>query len=470
MKIAFIHYHLKTGGVTTVLKQQLGAIPDQWQTLVLTGLPPQTPSSARFVHIPELGYSSQYKGQFDPDDVAQTILGAIHSRFNGPCDVLHVHNPTLAKNRQYLKILRALQKNGAKLLLQIHDFAEDGRPRAYFNEEYPADCHYCVINGRDYDILLNAGLKTNGLHLLANTVDHHRLAPPPVEPREPMTLYPVRAIRRKNIGEAILLSLFFKDEGSLSITLPPNSAADIKSYNNWKAFVKDRNLKVAFERGLSHDFETNVMSADAMITTSITEGFGFSYLEPWLFGKLLWGRKLPDICRDFENKGIQLQHLYTQLLVPVDWIRLHQFRANWINCVQQACRLFNYRIDNTLIQQAFDSCTQNGNIDFGLLDEGSQKKVLGDLVGGRKTSDRLMQLNPFLTNPGDVSDKNSLIRHNRDAIERSYNQKQYGRNLGEIYDRVANMEVKQSIDKKALISAFLDLKKFSLLKWSDYTE
>jgi hypothetical protein len=26
MKIAFLHYHLKTGGVTTVLKQQLVAI------------------------------------------------------------------------------------------------------------------------------------------------------------------------------------------------------------------------------------------------------------------------------------------------------------------------------------------------------------------------------------------------------------------------------------------------------------
>jgi methionine aminopeptidase len=82
----------------------------------------------------------------------------------------------------------------------------------------------------------------------------------------------------------------------------------------------------------------------------------------------------------------------------------------------------------------------------------------------------LMQLNSFLTNPGDVSDKNSLIRHNRDAIERSYNQKQYGRNLRNIYERVANTEVKQSIDKKVLISTFLNLEKFSLLKWSDYVE
>jgi hypothetical protein len=470
MKIVFIHYHLKTGGVKTVLKQQLAAVPDQWPTLVLTGHPPQAPFSGRCVHIPELGYSSRYKGRYDPDAVAQTILKAIHAKFNGSCDVLHVHNPTLAKNNQYLKLLKSLQQKGANLLLQIHDFAEDGRPQAYFAEEYPADCHYTVINRRDYDILLNAGLKTNGLHLLANTVDHHRSTPPPVELREPMTLYPVRAIRRKNIGEAVLMSLFFKNEGTLAITLPPNSPADISSYNHWKAFVKDQNLKVAFDRGLINDFETNVMAADSLLTTSITEGFGFSYLEPWLFGKLLWGRKLPDIDRDFEDNGILLPHLYTQLLVPVDWIGLDQFRANWTHWVQHACRLFNYSVDNSRVRQAFDSSTRNGVIDFGLLDEGSQKKVIADLVGGRQTSDRLMQLNPFLTNPGYVSDPDSLIRHNRAAIERSYNLKQYGRNLLEVYDRVANTAVEQRIDKKALVSAFLDLEKFSLLKWSDYAE
>lgn len=468
MKIAFIHYHLKTGGVTTVLKQQIDAIPDQWQTLVLTGLPPETPLSAQFFHIPELGYSSQHKGQFDPDDVAQTILGAIHSKFKGPCDVLHVHNPTLAKNSQYLRILKSLQKKGADLLLQIHDFAEDGRPQAYFPEEYPADCHYAVINGRDYNILLNAGLKTNGLHLLANTVDHHRQTPPSVKLLKPMTLYPVRAIRRKNIGEAILLSLFFKNDGTLSITLPPNSTADIRSYKKWKDFVNDQNLKVEFDRGLKHDFETNVMSADSLITTSITEGFGFSYLEPWLFGKLLWGRKLPDICRDFEKKGIDLQHLYDRLLVPVDWFGLDRFRTKWTNCVRGACRLFNHSIDNTLIQQAFDSCTKDGNIDFGLLDEESQKKVIADLIGSSKKSEVLMQLNPFLANPGYVSDKKSLIRYNREAIERNYNQKQYGQILRKTYDRVANTEVKQRIDKRVLVSAFLDIERFSLLKWSDY--
>jgi hypothetical protein len=470
MKIAFIHYHLKTGGVTTVLKQQLNAISDRCQTLVLSGLLPQAPFPARVIRIPGLAYSSQYRGQLDPGDTAQSILEAIHTEFNGPCDVLHVHNPTLAKNNHFLKILKSLQREGTRLLPRIHDFAEDGRPQDYFAEPYPTDCHYSVINGRDYDILRKAGLKPKGLHLLANTVTHPRKAPLPEHLPKPMALYPVRAIRRKNIGEAILLSLFFKTERTLSITLPPNSAADTKSYNSWKAFVINRHLKVEFDRGLSQDFTSSVMSADYLITTSITEGFGFSFLEPWLYGKMLWGRKLPDICQDFEQKGIHLQHLYDRLLVPVDWFDLHRFRTRWVNSVQDACRRFSHRIDDNHIQQAFELCTQGGNIDFGMLDEGSQKKVIDELIGDPKNSEVLVRLNPFLANPGNVSDKNSLIRHNRAAVDQRFNQNQYGRILAETYDRVAHRPVKQSIDKRVLVSAFLDLERFSLLKWSDFAE
>jgi len=61
MNIAFLEYHLKTGGVTTVLKQQFAAIGEKQHTLVLTGFPPETPFSADFVYIPDLGYTSQYK-------------------------------------------------------------------------------------------------------------------------------------------------------------------------------------------------------------------------------------------------------------------------------------------------------------------------------------------------------------------------------------------------------------------------
>jgi hypothetical protein len=471
MKIAYLHYHLKTGGVTTVLKQQLAALARQTEPLVITGHPPATPLDAATVHIPEVGYSNDFPGSIEPISAARKIIKAIRAKFNGPCDLLHVHNPTLAKNRHFLAILKLLQQEGLNLLLQIHDFAEDGRPLAYFSGSYPADCHYGVINRRDYRILLKSGLKKDGLHLMENTVT---VPPPAIASKpgieDPMVLYPIRAIRRKNIGETILLSLFFNPGQVVVITLPPNSSADIKSYRAWKNFVRDQNLNVAFDQGLGRDFETLMLTAGLLISTSITEGFGFSFLEPWLFDKLLWGRKLADICRDFESNGLRLEHLYDGLYVPIDWVGRQQFRNRWHECVLKAAELFNLSIDDARLRKAFDYITSDGLIDFGLLDESSQKQVVLRALPRGKDWAGLIQINPFLAAPGTVGDKNDLIENNKQAVLKNYSPDLYRNKLLDVYRKVSTTPIKQKIDKTVLISSFLNLEKFSLLKWSDYEE
>ncbi len=469
MKIAYMHYHLKTGGVTTVIKQQLSALAGRAAQLVLSGQPPETPLSADVVHIPELSYSSQYSGTFRSLDVARTIIRAIHDRFGGPCDVLHVHNPTLAKNRFFLEILELLQQRGVKLLLQIHDFAEDGRPLAYFSGPYPADCHYAVINRRDLHILRNAGLKFEGVHLLENTVSVPNLSSK-TGAAEPIVLYPIRAIRRKNIGEAILLSRFLKPGRILAITLPPHSPPDIKSYEGWKKFVQDHHLNVVFERGLDRDFGALVSASEMLITTSITEGFGFSFLEPWLYGKMLWGRKLPDICQGFEHHGIKLSHLYDSLRIPTDWIDLAKFGQNWRNSVLKALGLLDLSIDGNRLDDAFDQLISEGTIDFGLLDELSQKMAIGRIMADQQNADRLLDINPFLEAPGEVGDAAALIDGNRQTILNRYNPDDYARNLMRVYLKVSANPVEQQIDKSSLVSAFLDLNNFSLLKWRDYSD
>lgn len=469
MKIAFMHYHLKPGGVTTVLKQQVQALPEDWQSLAIAGFIPEAPFPAEVVQIPQLDYSDNYQKTFDPVAAAKAILGAIQSRFNGPCDVLHVHNATLAKNRYFLKILAALQDRGVKLLLQIHDFAEDGRPRTYFDDAYPADCHYGVINSRDRDILLKAGLKPDGLHLMTNMVDDPGFSPT-TPGQNSLVLYPIRAIRRKNLGEAILLSLFFSSGKTLGITLPPNSPIDFKSYRGWKVFVQKQGLSVVFDLGLKNDFKALVASADFLITTSISEGFGFSFVEPWLFEKLLWGRRLPEICRDFESRGIDLAHLYNGLAVPIDWIGRHQFYQRWQQCVLNAGAFLRFPIDRAHMQAAFSAMTQNAVIDFGLLDEFFQKRVILDLLSDRQHRQKLIRLNPWLAAPGRVPDKLSLIKQNRRAVLKGYNQSVYRRRLINIYQKVSWNDIRQSIDKKVLLAEFLNLRRFSLLKWGDYLE
>jgi hypothetical protein len=94
-------YHLKTGGVITVLKQQVEAVRDKCEVLVLSGEPPDISFPAYSLHTPN-----------------------------------------------FLKILKLLQKKGIKLFLQIYDFAEDGRSLYYFSEEYVSHCHICLFSAR----------------------------------------------------------------------------------------------------------------------------------------------------------------------------------------------------------------------------------------------------------------------------------------------------------------------------------
>jgi hypothetical protein len=465
LKIAFIHYHLKTGGVTTVLRQQVESLLDTCDLLVLSGDPPESPFPCDVVHIPGLAYDISGRNRMEPESVATAIIEAIHLKWNNGCDLVHVHNPTLKKNANFLKILNLLKERDLKLFLQIHDFAEDGRPLSYFaEEEYIQNCHYGVINSRDYNILLKTGLKKEGLHKIYNTITPFHFNAEDATLKN-YVLYPVRAIRRKNIGEAILLSLFFKKSAPLVITLPPNSPADMNSYENWKTFVKENKLNVIFEAGLTHEFFDLVLSSDFLITTSITEGFGFSFLEPWTAKKYLWGRKLPDICQDFEKKSIRLNHLYTRLDVPMDWIDNDMLSYTWKSGIQKVCALFGATIDDISIKTAYEKATTNNVIDFGLLNEPFQKKIISTLLSVSANRKKLIRLNPFLSSPGSVSNKDELIQNNMDAVLFNYNQLKYREKLIGIYTKVVRDNVCQKIDKKILLSEFLNLNNFSLLKW-----
>ncbi|MEJ2658652.1 MAG: hypothetical protein P8012_15940 [Desulfobacterales bacterium] len=478
MKIAYIHYHLKPGGVTTVLKQQVDAVSDICEVLVLAGSLPDSPFPCGIVHIPGLGYDIYNQNFQEPENVANAVIEAVHSKWKDGCDLLHIHNPTLNKNKNFLKILNILEKRGFRLFLQIHDFAEDGRPLSYYAEEdYIHDCHYGVINSRDYDILLKSDLNKEGVHKIFNTVkpfspDRSRKAKTGAFEstdgvRKHHVLYPVRAIRRKNIGEAILLSLFFKNNTPLVITLPPNSPADIKSYEDWKMFVIENNLNVVFEAGLIHEFSDLVLSADFFITTSIGEGFGFSFLEPWTAHKMLWGRKLPDICKDFEKNSIRLDHLYTRLDVPIDWIDKQRFFDVWKAGVQKVGAAFRTSMDGPSIENAYKNIIAANTIDFGMLNESFQKTIIRTLLSGDKNRNRMLRLNPFLSNPGDVSNKNELIQSNMKAVLLNYTPLKYGEKLIDIYKKVIRKSVHHKINKQKLLAQFLTPNHFSLLKWCD---
>ena len=466
MKIAFLHYHLKTGGVSTVLKRQVTALKDRCEVLVLTGDRADTVMPCRVVEIPGLGYDHPDIPSSAPKSTAERILKTLSDIWPGGCDVLHIHNPILAKNQNFIGCIKELQASGVTLFLQIHDFAEDGRPGAYSQESYPADCHYGVINTRDKQILVDAGLKPSGVHLIPNAI--HSLPVTTGRFPDEFVLYPVRAIRRKNIGEAILLSLYLLPGQHLGVTLPPNSQRDMASYQDWRAYVKKKHLNVHFEIGRRHDFAKLVGAASSMLTTSITEGFGFSFLEPWTAGKMLRGRRLGDICQDFENNGLCLDFLYDRLDVPLAWFDADRFYQTWQKTVIHAADTYRLAVDLERMRQYPALLARRGMVDFGLLNERYQRQVLSHVLSNPAAKRHLKYLNPRLSFSSPGGDVSKMLENNRRAVAAHYNVETYREQLFSIYERVVHQPVYQHVDKQVLLDAFFDLDRFSLLKWGAY--
>lgn len=469
MKIAYLHYHLKTGGVTTVIKQQVSAVKDDCSTLVLSGTAPESEFPADVCVVNGAGYTARQEQGIAPSIVADQIINAIYSRWPEGCDILHVHNPVLKKNKSFLNILKILQEKGIRLFLQIHDFSEDGRPASYFQEEYPIDCHYGVINSRDYDILLHAGLHKDGLHNLFNMVKTLDSVSPSKNKSESYILYPVRAIRRKNIGEAILISLFLKNREKLMVTLPPNSDQDIRSHDGWRQFISDNKLDVELEASSRHNFIDLITNAKFILTTSITEGFGFSFSEPWTAGKNLWGRIIPDICADFEKNGVIYSNFYSRLNIPLEWVGKDTFFDKWTSCIRENLVFFGMNENELDLNLTFEKMTTNHCIDFGILNEYFQKKVLVRIITDKNAFSELQRINPFLSDLNPMAPE-SIITGNNDAIRKNYSMGKYRNALLRTYEKVMTTNVSHTIDKKKLLSSFINSQELSLLKWGPYDE
>ncbi len=468
VNIAYLHFHLKPGGVTTVIRHQVQHRPRGTASVVLCGEPATTSFPATVLTVPGIGYDGTPGTEEPVQAIAAKIDTTIKRAFEGTgqCDLIHIHNPIMAKNRKFLDIIRQLQSKGYRLLLQIHDFAEDGRPGVYFqNEEYPHDCHYSVINRRDYQYLLDSGLNAQGLHYLPNSVAAPEPTPHAGHNSE-YILYPVRAIRRKNIGEALLLSLFLPPRNQLYITLPPNSPADFPSYHRWQKLAADKTLPVQFEVGRQQKFQTLLQHARHVVTTSISEGFGFAFLEPWMAGKSVEGRLLPEICSDFTDAGVKLDHLYAHLQIPLNWIGRDRVIRRFQACCIHNRLLFGATDAEAFSQTFVEPLQATDTLDFGILDEPLQLEVIEAVISDPAKQEHLLELNPSVRRMGSGIQSDRPIENNRRYILKNFGHQAVSKRLENIYRQVLQQPVTHGIDKSRLMDKFFNFNNFSLLKWN----
>jgi hypothetical protein len=464
MRVALLHYHLKRGGVTSVIINQAQALMEAGDDpLVLAGEDaPGLPGINRRV-VEELRYDPDRDIPPENDseelerrarELADKITGAMQAHWGRPADILHAHNPLLHKNAALIRALNILQERGFCLLLQNHDLPEDFRPNVYRkNEEYPVNCHYAVINSRDRSFLQRAGLKPAGLHLLPNEV---RPIKPSAKADRSRYVYPVRALQRKNIGETLLLSLFIPQGRTVAITLPPTTERDLRIYRKWRDFAGELDLKMEFDLGLGASLEDVYGSALGIITTSVKEGFGFSYLEPWTAGRTVIGRRLNAVCQDFENAGVQFDSLYSSLEIPMVYISPTALREKLEGAMLAVYKRFGVEPPRHITQTMWQDMVSQDSIDFSRLDENTQGGIIRVMSTNRRVFQDIADLNPFLRNLADWKPNEDLVEENKRKVRESYGREPILALLRQTYQAALQTPVTHKITKSILLELYLD--------------
>lgn len=528
MRVAVVHYHYRPGGVTRVVENAFESIQGRGITAVAIGGEPYHGGKMPVRLQPGLRYS-QANEKLSPGPLWYALRMTARQALGGEPDVWHFHNPALGKNSAMAEVVGKMAAE-TPVLLQFHDFAEDGRPANYamlrdrmenIGRLYPqaSQVHYATTNARDRAYLCQSGFNPENVHLLANPVrvpegagtegatgagtgsatDFGRL--PGLEALgsgQPLYLYPTRAIRRKNLGEFLLWAALSSDSGSdalFATTLEPENPAARQVYERWVAFARRLGLPVAFAVGQGRgapDFSALMHRAQAVASTSVAEGFGLAFLEPWLFGKAVLGRNLPDITADFAAQGVALGNLYEQLLVPEDLLDMGGLRRRLAEGLERTYAAYRRNVPAGALEICLRAAGDGaGRIDFGRLDEIAQEEVISALVaspalcaqmaasarsasGGSDTGGSGVS-GAGATGMSDsatagvsgawVLPSQAVIDANARAVREHFGTEQYGQRLAALYRKVADSQRAplSYADPERLLDKFLTPERFSPL-------
>ena len=444
MRIAIVHYHRRPGGVASVIDATLQALGDRVQAVVLVGGPAGSRSPPPYRLTPGLDYTDGLP-RVGAAHLADVLEQAATAALRGRPDLWHIHNHALGKHPAATAAFAELGRRGHRLLLHVHDFAEDGRPADYGRLRtalesdlarllYPAGSHihYATLNRRDHALLSRAGVPEERLHLLPNPVRPLEGEPAPA-PADGPILYPTRAIRRKNIGEALLWSALAPPGQRFALTLAPTAPRDTAPYERWRAFAAHHELPVQFAVGAAPDadYPALVRSASAFLTTSVAEGFGLAFLEPWLGLRPLAGRNLPELTADFAREGLRLGHLYEALLVPADWIDAATLRARVEAALAELHRQAGRPLPPDAAARARAAMGTDTHLDFGRLDEALQETVIARLLADPA---QRAHLHPPLL---DTAPPPADLDHNRGIARAHHSLPSYGTRLLDVYRDLA---------------------------------
>ena len=500
MELVILHYHLNRGGVTSVVENHLRSLAllsaeDRPERVAIVyggraaawnhDVADELPFQCSLMAVPELEYDHLGTSSRPLYDALQAVL----TRFDRDATILHIHNHSLGKKADVAPAVCRLAEERWHCLLQVHDFAEDLRPDNYRlvlsgadsseaaqRRLYPqaAHLHYAVLNQRDREILHEAGVSDERLHLLPNPVriphelpgeqqvddarrELTRALQLPTDHR--FVLYPVRPIRRKNLGEFLLWSLLAENT-TFALTLSPLNPQEQVSYQEWVDFATELQLPIEFEvaNRTGVPFELVYAAADAIVTTSVAEGFGLVYLEASLARRPLVGRNLPGVCSDFIAAGMQFPGLSETMAIPSDSIDVNEVKQSHARRIEQLRQAYGMTPLGTADIAAEEELFAGDTIDFGRLESGQQQRFLRQLKTDATLRSTMQRLNPSVQTLEENGDGQfeSIFTSNREVIAANYSPEVIGRQLAEIY-RQALASTPNSVEcEPAIARAILD--------------
>lgn len=477
MRVAILHFHLRPGGVTRVIELAVESLSNQpADVLVIAGEP--IPDSCRITAegaacVPELAYGV---GPQLADALYNAVDAACIRRWGEKADVIHIHNHALGKNFALPLVVARWAGEGRALILQLHDFAENGRPANYrllkrhlggiaglSRTLYPVspNARYAILNSRDRASLQASGL-ADGVSVLPNPV-----AIPPggsaierdIFEAERLIVYPTRAIRRKNLGEAVLWAALAGKGDKIVLTAGAQSEADQVRHEQWRSLAETHRLPIVFDAQArfsrpAYDF---LLGADVCLTTSVMEGFGMAFLEPFLAGKPLFGRDLPFVTTDFLATGLRYEGFYERLEIPARLIDREALAASIRERVGAACRDYEISFSEDFVRQALASVGNGDSIDFGRLDETMQSAVIEKIAADPTLAGECA--------PNALKPDFESVRKNQRVVIDQYAVSNYGTKLLALYKEAAARPggTAEFLDASRVLSAFVRFDDFFAL-------
>ena len=483
LTLVIVHNHFRPGGVRRVIELATPALlatlsPRITTVMLLAGEEPDGPWLQEFrrstggvpvicaIH-PAAGYRSGQRGS------SATLARQLRLHLN-QCIPRHgtepvliwAHNPGLGRNLLLTRALNAVCRGRpVRLLMHHHDWWFDNRwPRwpemrrsgfrtlsAVARTLFPpvSQVRHIAINGAEASVL------KRHLGAAVEWVPNPAERTPAVDPRrirqarawlnrhvpsgDPVWLLPCRLLRRKNVAEALLLTRWLRPEAWLVTTGPVSSPPENSYARRLETAARREGWRLRLgilAHATSHPPLPDLLAAsEAVLLTSLQEGFGLPYVEAAAAGRPLIARSLPNVAPDLRRFGFRFPQGYGEIRVdpslfdwPAEQRRQQVLFRKWMSGMPRACR------DRVIPPVLLNATEPSADIAFSRLTLTAQLEVLRKPV--EESWARCVPLNPFLAGWRERAATGRLVATDwPEGVERWLSVAAYARRIRNVVDR-----------------------------------